>query len=186
MLCAPALAIFHSQEGPHGLFHPHLSLLLSGGHAAPLLPGAPEGAQCRPAAGVPLFLLLGGAELYRHHAPLHRGGLYPRPAGGALQGEGKPERRQAGRGLLHGLQPGHPVLLQVLRLRGGEPAGGGGGPPAGAGHPSAHRHQLLHLPDHELHHRCLPGGRPGPAEHPEFRHLRDPLPPAGGGAHHQV
>ena len=56
-------------------------------------------------------------------------------------------------------------------------------PGAGADHPSvgrapAHRHLLLHLPDHVLHHRRVPQGRAGPAERGGLRHLRHHVPPA--------
>ena len=43
-------------------------------------------------------------------------------------------------------------------------------PPVGRA--PAHRHLLLHLPDHELHHRRLPERRAGAAESGGVRHLR--------------
>ena len=53
--------------------------------------------------------------------------------------------------LLTGIQ-----IPQSVQLWGSRPA---------SGHAAAHRHLLLHLPDHELHHRRLPQGRAGAAEH---------------------
>ena len=60
------------------------------------------------------FYYWGRAGLCGHHVAVHRHRLHPRYAGGALQGQGQAEVRQAGGGLLYVLQSGPAVLLQVL------------------------------------------------------------------------
>ena len=54
------------------------------------------------------------------------------------------------------------------------------------GNCAAHRHFVFHVPDHELHHRCLPAGCAGAAEHGEVRGLRHHVPAADRRSHRAV
>ncbi len=109
-----------------------------------------------------------------------------RHAGGEVQAQGQRQGGQAGGGLVGDLQSGPAVLFQVLGLCGRQPPAIGLSLHAGAGSEPAHRHLLLHLPDHELYHRRVPGRRRGPAKSRQLRHLCHPLPPAHRRPHHQI
>ena len=54
------------------------------------------------------------------------------------------------------------------------------------GHPPAHRHLFLYLPNHELYHRCLPRGYKSPAKHRQLRHFCHPVSSADCRPHHQI
>ena len=56
------------------------------------------------------------------------------------------------------------------------------GTPAAESAP-ANRHQLLHLPDHELYHRRLPRGSQSTEEHHQLRRVCDAVPAAHRGSH---
>ena len=79
-------ALFYRREKQYDLFQSALSVFLSRGRAGRLQALAIEAAQSHPAGGEPLFLWLGRTGLHHYHAAVHRGGLRPRDAGGALAG----------------------------------------------------------------------------------------------------
>ena len=137
-------------------------------------------------AGQPGVLRLGRAGLYPYHVPLHRHRLHPRNAGGEVQAQGQRPGGPVGGGLVGHLQSGSAVLFQVLGLRCRQPPSHRFFLHAEAGPEPAHRHLLLHLPDHELHHRRVPGRRQGAAQPRQLRHLRHTLPPAHRRSHHQI
>ena len=180
------------KEDRNGFQQSDLFIRLPAADAAGVLRGAAAVAQPGAAGGQPDLLRLGRAGVHHHHGPLHPHRLLPRPAGGEVP----PQRQKSPvvRGPVGDLQPLAAGLFQVRDLPGGEPVpahrhpdpperhlGGADGP--AAGHPAAHRHLFLHLPDHELHHRRLPPRRPGAAEHGGFRRLRHHVPPADRGPH---
>ena len=134
-------------------------------------------AQRRPVPVQLAVLRMGRAGLCGADAVLHRVGLQLRAAGGALPGRTRRENCAAGVGLR---QPG-PVQIQRLPHRHGQLPPRHGHPAAGPA--AAHRHQLLHLPDHELHHRRLSRGRKGTAKHHPLRRVCDAVSAAHRGAH---
>ena len=150
---------------------------------------APRKLKTPPADAVQLRLLrLGESRVRVPHAVQHGRGLPLRPDRGS---EGCRARGSAGRlGDVHRHEPGAPRLLQVRQLRYRQLQRAGDGarrrPPAmGDVFPdhAAARHQFLHVPVDELHHRRLPTPcRAGPQSR-RLRLLRRTLPATGRRTH---
>ena len=137
------------------------------------------------ARGELLFLHVLEGRVHPSDPVFHPGRLYggsddvqgPRPAGTAEVPVVQP-----------GLQPGHPVFLQVFQFP--EPLRDRGLPGLehllrrpGLPRDAAGGHLVLHLPDPELHHRCLQGPDSGGAAPGDLRPLRGLLAPARGRSH---
>ena len=177
---------YRAKEPTHGFqqYHVPAGVSAAGGH--PVL-HLPQKAAQRAAAGVqPAVLRLGRAKIYPHHAVLHGVRLLQRSGHRTFPRCGKAQGRQGGAGGVRGGQPEHSGILQVYGFchHQSQRSAGYGYPRAGAA--AAHRHLVLHVPDHELHHRRVPGTGAAPAEHHRFQRLCDAVPSAHRGAHRPV
>ena len=183
---APFVLRSTAKENRYGIQQHHLpaGVPAAGGHSVLYLPA--EAAQ-RPASGVqPAVLRLGRTEVYSYHAVLHRVRLLQRSGHRLVPPEAAGEGRQGRADPVGGRESGHSGVLQVHGFRHQQHQRAAGHGDTGAGAAAAHRHLLLHLPDHELHHRRVPGTGAAPAEHHRLRRVCDAVPPADRRAHRAV
>ena len=167
-----------------GLLLIYLRFRLPAAHAGRLLPRAT--AATPPTARVAQLRLLRMVEpgVRAAHALQHAHRLRLRTSGGRTRAAHPTTPRRPDR--LHRHEPRSAWILQVLQLRAGELQRAGervGRRPPAVGHllsrHAAARHQLLHLPVDERHHRHLPRSGAPALEHHRFRLLRGAVPTAG-------
>ena len=167
----------------YGFLQPDIFTMLSAAVSAGLFPCAESVAQRRAVPVQPAVLCLGRAGLCGADAVFHRVGLHLRANGRAAPGTAGSKDRAVGITLC---QFGTAGRVQVQRLpdRHGQFLVRHGTPPAESA--AAHRHQLLHVPDHELHHRRLPRRGKSAEEYHQFRRVCNIIPSVDCGPHHPL
>ena len=161
-----------------GIQQPAVPVLLFAGDLRGLLYRAGAAEKRRPADSEPRLLFVGGDPLLpgddRGHPRQLLRGTGHRPV------EAEPRAQPRRPAPVARFQHRVARLLQVQQFpdRQLEHADGDGGALYRSGQDPPARHQLLHLPDHDLYGRRLRGQGGDRTQHHQFRHLRRPFPAA--------